>query len=456
MVLARFAAVRPFGVRPCASTNDVAEALAAARGAGRPVAVRSGGHCFAGRSTTTGIVIDVSPMSGVEVDGDRAVIGAGTRLAEVYARLAAHGRTIAAGCGPTVGISGLTLGGGLGILGRRYGLTCDQLLAATLVPADGRAIEADDDLLWMLRGGGAPGVVTSLTFRMVVAPDSTAFHLAFPAAAAADVLDAWQACLPDLDHAVAPSLVITAPADPAVSVSGSRSTLTASGTTPTLTASDTTPTDSAATASGADPTGGPAPTRLGTESAGHARDLIVSVFGAAPGSAAVDDLIGRLGVRPTSDRRQHGAHHQTKQWLSAGSDTPDPRWAYLHSEFFRDRVPAELLIARLLADRRPGEERELDFSPWGGAYNRVGADATAFPHRDARFLLKQTATVAPGGRPGPWLDDSYALAHPYGTGGAYPNFPDPTLPGDEAYYLGNTARRAQVRALYDPGAIFAK
>jgi FAD/FMN-containing dehydrogenase len=372
-------------------TEDVAEALAAARRAAQPVAVRSGGHCFAGRSSTTGVVIDVSPMTGVEVDGDRAVIGAGTRLAEVYARLAAHGRTIAAGCGPTVGISGLTLGGGLGILGRRHGLTSDQLLAATLVRADGRVVEADDDLLWTLRGGGAPGVVTSLTFRTVPAPDSTAFRLTFPAAAATDILEAWQHALPDLDDALAPSLVIT--------------------------------------------------TRT------------VNVFGAAPATTAVDDLIARLGIRPSSDDRHHGTHQQTKQWLSADDGTPDPRWAYLHSEFFRDAIPAGPLLDRLLEDRRPGEERELDFTPWGGAYNRVPADATAFAHRGARFLLKQTATVSPNDRPGPWLDDSYALTRPYGTGGAYPNFPDPALT-TEAYYLANTPRRAQIRALYDPEAVF--
>lgn len=396
MVLARFAGVRPFAVRPCATTDEVAEALALARGGGLPVAVRSGGHCFAGRSSTTGVVIDVSPMSGVEIDGDRAVIGAGTRLAEVYARLGAEGRTIPAGCGATVGISGLTLGGGLGILGRRHGLTSDHLLAATLVLADGRVVEADDDLLWMLRGGGAPGVVTSLTFRTVPAPDSTAFRWGFPAAAAVDVLDAWQALLPDLDDVMAPSLVVTARADAAA----------------------------------------------------------VAVFGAAPHAGAVGDLTGRLGVRPLSDDRHHGTHQQTKQWLSAGDDTPDPRWAYLHSEFFRESIPAASLLARLMEDRRPEEERELDFSPWGGAYNRTAADATAFPHRDARFLLKQTATVSAIDRPGPWLDDSYALTHPYGTGGAYPNFPDPTLPV-EAYYLGNTARRAQIRAVYDPGSVFS-
>ena len=179
------------------------------------MAVRGGGHCFAGRSSTTGVVIDVSPLAGVRVDGDRATVGAGTRLAEVYDRLAAHGRTVPAGCGPTVGIAGLTLGGGLGILGRRHGLTSDHLLAARVVLADGREVGADDDLLWVLRGGGAPGVVTELTFATVPAPDSTAFRLAFPATAAADVLDAWQRALPDLDDDASPSLVISAPGDPA-------------------------------------------------------------------------------------------------------------------------------------------------------------------------------------------------------------------------------------------------
>jgi len=325
------------------------------------------------------------------------VIGAGTRLAEVYDALAVHGRTIPAGCGPTVGIAGLTLGGGLGILGRRYGLTCDSLVAAGVVLADGRVIEADDDLLWMLRGGGAPGVVHSLTFRTVPAPDSTAFRLTFPTAAAADVIDAWQDALPDLDDALAPSLVVTAPPEPA------------------------------------------SPPE-------------VTVFGAAPDNAAVDDLIRRLGVRAVSDDRHHGSHRATKRWL-AGDDVSDERFAYLHSEYFRTPVPAAELMRRLVEERRPGEERELDFSPSGGAYNRVPADATAFPHRDARFLLKQTAVVPPGQRPSAWLDGSYAFARPFGTGGAYPNFPEPGLP-DEAYYLGNTARLRKVRAAYDPAGIF--
>ncbi|MEU8238371.1 FAD-binding oxidoreductase [Actinoplanes missouriensis] len=397
MVLPRFAGIRPAAVLPCATPADVIAALGEARASSHAVAVRGGGHCFAGRSTGAGIVVDTSPMAGVEVDGDRAVIGAGTRLAEVYDDLAAHGRTIPAGCGPTVGLAGLTLGGGLGILGRRYGLTCDSLLAARLVLADGRVIEAGEDLLWMLRGGGAPGVVCSLTFRTVPAPDSTAFRMSFPAAAAVDVLDAWQRALPSLDDATAPSLIVAAPADPAL-------------------------------------------------------PLEVTVAGAAPSSAAVDDLIRRLGVVPVSDDRHSGTHRAVKSWL-AGEDIADDRHAYLHSEYFHSPIPAAGVITRLIDDRRPGEERELDFTPWGGAYNAVPPDATAFPHRDARFLLKQTAMLPPGRNPGHWLDDSHAFLRPFGTGGAYPNFPEPGLPG-EAYHLGNSARLRELRSAYDPGAVF--
>ena len=398
MVLPRFAGIRAAAVLPCATPADVVAGLARARGR-YEVAVRGGGHCFAGRSSGTGVVLDTSPMSGVRIDGDRAVIGAGTRLAEVYAALAAHDRTIPAGCGPTVGIAGLTLGGGLGILGRRFGLTCDSLLAAELVLADGRVIEADDDLLWALRGGGAPGVVTSLTFRTLPAPHSTAFRLTFAPAAAAAVLDAWQHALPELDDALAPSLVVTVPPEPE-------------------------------------------------------RPPAVTVFGAGPDDASVDDLIRRLGETPRSDDRHHGRHAAVKRWL-AGADAPDGRWAYPRSEFFRSEVPAAELVARLVADRRPGEERELDFSPWGGAYNRVPAGATAFPHRDARFLLKQTATVAPADRIGTWLAESFAFTRPFGTGGAYPNFPEPGL-ADEAYHLGNTGRLRGIRAAYDPTGVFRR
>src|SRR4051812_13212014 len=139
-VLPRFAHITPAALRPCRGPGDVADAIAEARETGLELAVRSGGHCFAGRSSTTGLLIDVGPMNHVAVAGERATIGAGARLGTIYDALAAHGRAIAGGCGPEVGIAGLALGGGLGILGRRYGLTCDQIVAAEVVLADGRVV----------------------------------------------------------------------------------------------------------------------------------------------------------------------------------------------------------------------------------------------------------------------------------------------------------------------------
>jgi FAD/FMN-containing dehydrogenase len=413
--IARFDDIRPAAIARCATPDDVADAVAYARETRLRIAVRAGGHSFAGWSSTDGVVIDVRPTSGVTVSGGRAVIGAGTCLGDVYDALSAHRVTIPAGCGPTVGIAGLTLGGGLGILGRTYGLTCDSLRAATVVLADGRRVDCDEgqeaDLFWALRGGGAPGVVTQLVFATVPAPDSTAFRLAFPAGSAAEVLEAWQRSAPPAEDAVAASLVLSTSSEP------------------------------------------------------H-RAPAVTVFGAilgseADGSAALEELTGSLGVTPTSDIRRLGTHRETKRWLATADphDGPEPAngFTYLRSEYFRGTVPAAALVDRLTEDRRPGESRELDFSPWAGAYNRTAADATAFPHRDARFLLKHSVTV--GGHTDPaaataWLESSYAVTHPYGTGGVYPNFPEPGL-SDTAYYGANTDRLHRVRAAYDPEGVFA-
>ena len=132
--MARFRDVRPAAIVRCRTAADVAQALAFARGCGLEVAVRSGGHCFAGGSSTRGLLMDVGPMNGVSLAGEIATVGAGARLGEIYDALARDGRTIAGGCGPTVGIAGLALGGGLRILGRTHGLTSDQLVAAEVDP----------------------------------------------------------------------------------------------------------------------------------------------------------------------------------------------------------------------------------------------------------------------------------------------------------------------------------
>src|SRR5581483_3211302 len=111
-----------------------------------------------GRSSTRGILSDLSELRSVSVAGGLATIESGALLGDVYERLDRDGLTIAAGACPTGGIARLTLGGGLGILGRTYGLTCDQLVAAQVVLADGRVVDCDEhrepDLFWALRGAG--------------------------------------------------------------------------------------------------------------------------------------------------------------------------------------------------------------------------------------------------------------------------------------------------------------
>jgi FAD/FMN-containing dehydrogenase len=143
--IARFWEVWPQAVVRCQVPEDVAEVISLARRSGTATAVRGGGHCFEGRSSTEGIVIDVSPMSSVCVAGSTAIVGAGTRLGELGDTLAGYGAAIPTGCGDGVGIADLTLGGGLGILGRSHGLTCDNLLAAQVVLANGRIAACDED-----------------------------------------------------------------------------------------------------------------------------------------------------------------------------------------------------------------------------------------------------------------------------------------------------------------------
>jgi FAD/FMN-containing dehydrogenase len=425
--IARFDHLRPQAVVLCAAPEDVAETISVARRSGVPIAVRSGGHCFAGRSSTRGVVIDVSPMRSVTVADGVATVGAGARLGDVYDSLDERGLTLVAGCGASVGIAGLTLGGGLGILGRRHGLTSDQLLAAQIVLAGGRVVECDDhrheDLFWALRGagGGSLGVVTSLAFRALPSPDATTFHLLWPYDGAAAVIEAWQAWAPDAPDELAASLLVTASQD-------------------------------------------------------VAEPPLVHVFGAMVAgeedtAAQLDALVGEAGADPASAERRHLPYREAKRHLAEhgpGADqageTTDEGHPFSKSEFFARPLPAEAvaaLVRELGEGRVEGHARELDFTPWGGGYTRVRADATAFVHRDARFLLKHAAVVDPdapaAGREAAqrWLRRSWATVHPWGTGGVYPNFPDPELEDPaRAYHGANLERLRGVKARYDPTALF--
>jgi len=428
--IARFHHVRPEAVVRCRTAGDVAETIAYARLSGLPISIRSGGHCFAGRSSGWGIIIDVTMMNVVSVSHGVATIGAGARLGEVYDVLNASGLTLPAGSCPSVGIAGLTLGGGLGILGRKYGLTCDQLLSAQIVLADGRVVACDDghdkELFWALRGAGSGnfGVVTSFAFRARAASPATNFHLTWPYSRAAAVIDAWQAWAPPAPGELHASLLVTAASEVE------------------------------------------RPPRL---------DLFGSVIGSEQDAAELlDELSKRTGADPTTDfRKQMSRQETTRYWAAPGdADRADQverlpardEYPLLRSEFFRHPLPREAvtaLLANLTEERAPGQSRELDFTPWGGAYNRIREGATAFAHRRELFCLKHTASVdsrassAARDAAQRWLTKSWRTVRPWGSGRVFPNFPDPYLADwRNAYYGGNYKRLLSVKATYDPGNLF--
>jgi FAD/FMN-containing dehydrogenase len=430
---ARFRHVRPSVIVSCASSHDVAEAIWFARRHGLELATRAGGHSFAGHSSTRGVLVDVSPMRSVTVAEGVATVGAGARLGEVYEALQDQDLTIPGGTCPSVGVAGLTLGGGLGILGRKYGVTADHLIGAQVVLADGRILQCDDDhdqdLFWALRGAGAGnfGVVTTLVFRAVPAPQAaTNVHLAWPYADAAAVIGAWQRWAPTGPDELAASLKITASDDPD-------------------------------------------------------RPPAVDVYGAFHGSRAdaaqlVQELVGRVGSDPTATGLTPMTWPQTRKFWAelgdtgeepGGSSIPQPteeRCLYAKSEFFARPLPTEAVGALLDAfeeGRRAGEARELDFMPWGGAYNRPPPDATAFVHRDQLFQLKHAVVVDPDA---PAANQaaahraatrSWASVHRWGSGRVFQNFADPDLEHwAAAYYGSNYDRLVRVKAQYDPSNLF--
>ena len=419
----RFHDVHPQAVVLCRTPEDVVEAIAFARRSGIEVAVRSGGHDFAGRSSGPGMVLDLTPMQTLEVADGLATVGPGFRLGDLYAALAEYEVTIPGGCGATVGIGGQALGGGLGLLGRSRGLTSDQLVAAEVVLAEGRVVECDEqrheDLFWALRGAGAQGLgaVTRLTLRTVAEPAATSFHLRWPYDGASALIAAWQEWSPTGPDELAASLLVTVGGD-----------------------------------AGADP--------------------VVHLFGSMIGSetetaALLDEFVAVAGAGPASLERAHMRYGSLKNYLAErgpGDQEDESGRPYMKSEFFREPLPAgavDALVDLIVRGRRPGEARKLDFMPWGGAYNRVPADGTAFPHRQELFLLEHSVVVPAGFDAAAteaaraWLSDSWELVHPSGSGGVYANFPDTDLPDEHRAYWGRNLERVRhVKQKYDPERVF--
>ncbi|MEU7531874.1 FAD-binding oxidoreductase [Saccharothrix sp. NPDC042600] len=411
--IGRPAEVLPRAVALCEGASDVVEALAWARAEGWPFAVRGGGHSNAGYSSTSGLLIALSPGGAVEVAGSSVTVGAGVRVGAVAAALGS--RVLPAGSCPSVGVVGAALGGGFGSHGRLHGLTCDSLAGAEVVLAGGEVVHTDDEpeLLWALRGagGGNFGVVTRATFRTYEAGPRVHFRLEWPFERAAELIRWWQGWAPFAEDAMSAELVLLCPQYPE-------------------------------------------------------EDPVVLLVGAGPGVPECPEPAVAEVVEVSAE--DAGVLHATP--YSAVSRDPTsiplvserPGMSTAKTGFFGRPLPEEAvaeLLGHFVARRAMGELREVSFTPWGGAYAR--AENGAFAHRAAMFLVKHTVLVGPGGAARRadevlnWLATSWNILHPWGTGGVYPNFPDPDLQDWlTAYYGDHVERLRAAKRRYDPRNVF--
>jgi hypothetical protein len=435
----RYDDVRPAGIAYCASSSDVQRCLAFARQHQLPNAARSGGHSYGGYSTTTGLVIDVTSMHGVSLGGNGlATIGSGARLIDVYSGLNAKGVSIAAGSCATVGIAGLTLGGGQGVVGRLHGLTCDQLVGVTLVTADGSlhtVSKSDDpDLFWACQGGGGGnfGIVTSFDFATFPVTAVCTFTVRFPWAAASQVLPAWLAWAPHApDPLWANCLLLvnptSSPGQPLVQVGGVYV--------------------------------GPASTATSLV------NQFVTSVGTAPTSTSVNPT-----TLAHANFVEAGCAQLTEEQCHLPGQSPGGQLTRLaamaKSQYVTGPIPASAvstLIANL--DERQGAagatESGVNFDAYGGAINRVATGATAFIHRNTLACAQYTASIDVGESSATtaasqaWLDQIYQSVHAQLAPQAYQNYIDPTLADWKSEYYGsNLGRLQQVKKSVDPDDVF--
>jgi FAD/FMN-containing dehydrogenase len=425
----RYDGIRPQAVVQPLDTRDVQAVVRWAGRFGVRVVARSGGHSYGGYSTTAGgVVVDLSGLRGIRVAGGRATVGAGAQLIDVYSKLASRGLLVPAGSCPSVGIAGLALGGGHGLSGRRFGLTADNLMAATIVTADGRArrVDAgtDADLYWACRGagGGNFGIVTSLTFQAHRARAAAWFFIRFPWSQAGEALAAWQRFAP---HAP-----------------------------PALTSIFTLGTTGGA--------GSPSVTALGQYfgSESSLRRLIrplARVDGASvsTGSSTMMDLVLRwAGCLDDGYRACH------TRGTRPGGQLPRAAF-YAKSDYFDEPLPARGRQAMIdwieRRQRTPSQgSGALILDAYGGAYNRPAAGATAFAHRDMLFSLQYGAYfTGSGAASNRWINGVWRALRPYASGQAYQNYIDPQLKGwQRAYYAANLARLREIKRQVDPDFMF--
>ena len=413
---------RPAIIVQCSGTADVMQAVGFARDRGLVLAVRGGGHNIAGSAICNGgLVIDLSQLRTVHVDPLERVawVSPGATLADFDHEAQAQGLATPLGINSTTGVAGLTLGGGFGWLTRKYGMTVDNLLGCEIVTADGTRHWTDSrhepEPFWALRGGGGNfGVVTLFQFRLhPVGPMITAGLLVFPAVEAKTVLRQYRSYVES-----------TMPEDLNVWV-----VLRKAPPLPFLPAS------------------------------AHGKDVVVLAVFHDGDPAAAEKAIEPLRKFGETVGEHVGQMPYTA-WQQAFDALLGPGARnYWKSHNFTRLEDGAIDAMTDFALRLPSPLADIFVGQVGGVANRVAPEATAYHHRDARYVLnvharwerpdEDAACIA-------WARDFFRATERFATGGVYVNF----LTDDETARIGaaygpNYARLAQIKRTYDPQNLFS-
>jgi FAD/FMN-containing dehydrogenase len=411
---------RPAAVVRCAGAADVIGAVRFARDHDLLLAVRGGGHNIAGNAVCEGgLVIDLSPMKSVRVDPAKrtARVEPGATLGEFDKEAQAFGLATPVGINSTTGIAGLTLGGGFGWISRKYGLSVDNLLSADVVTASGDLLHASEaenpDLFWAIRGGsGNFGVVTSFEFRLhPVGPEVLSGLIVHPYSEAAQLFDGYRRFVAEAPDELTAWVVLRK-----------------------------------------------APPLPFLPEHWHGKEIMLFALCYAGDMAAGEKAMAPLRAlgEPIADVV---SPHSFVGWQAAFDPllTPGARNYWKSHDFARINDAAVEAIVEY-ASKLPTPECEIFVAHLGGAVNRVARDATAYPHRDAEFVLNVHTRWHEGAQDAKcvqWARDFFNKTAPHATGGVYVNF----MPDDEAdrtmgAYGVNYERLAAIKAKYDPSNMF--
>jgi FAD/FMN-containing dehydrogenase len=413
---------RPAAIARCRTPADVAAAVQVARSRGLPLAVRGGGHNVAGTATCDGgVLIDLSAMNAVEVDAEHrlAKVQGGAIWRDVDAATQRYALAAPAGLVSETGVAGLTLGGGLGWLRRKHGLSCDNLVAAELVTADGATIRAsgdeNPDLLWALRGGGGNfGVVTTFEFRLhPVGPEVAYALLFYDGAETVDTLRAFRGVAAGMPREVGP--------------------LAFTGVVP----------------EGVD--------GVPPQAAGAPMVAVAGVYVGSPdeGERVLAPL--RQLATPLADLSGRMPYAQLQQFLD--DDYPRGRHYYWKSAAVADLSDAVIDVVAEYAASQPSPLSTIDVWLMGGAIGDEPPGGSAYAGRSAGYLVNPEADWDDGADDEANITWARRLIHalePY-TVGNYLNFPGMLEEGEQqlrASFGPHFDRLVEVKTRWDPDNVF--